>query len=49
LRKEKAELLKRIKEAEKEQEGRRLAPLLKEHQEMVKREKDLQKNSFRKG
>ncbi len=49
LKKEKAELLGRIKEAEKEQEGRRLVPLLKEHQELAKREKDLQKDGFRKG
>ena len=49
LKKEKAELLRRIKEAEKEQEGRRLVPLLKEHQELAKREKDLQKDGFRKG
>ena len=49
LKKEKGELLKRIKEAEKDQEGRGLAPLLKERQELAKREKDLQKNSLGKG
>ncbi len=49
LKKEKGELLKRIKEAEKQQEERRLVPLLKEHQELAKREKGLQKDSFRKG
>jgi DNA primase len=48
LKKEKGELLKRIKEAEKQQEERRLVPLLKEHQELAKREKGLQKDSFRK-
>jgi DNA primase len=46
LKKEKDELLKKIREAEKQQEGKRLAPLLKEHQELVKREKGLQKGSF---
>jgi DNA primase len=49
LKKEKGELLKRIKEVEKQQEGKRLVSLLKEHQELAKREKDLQKDSFRKG
>jgi uncharacterized membrane protein (DUF106 family) len=42
-------LLKRIKEAEKQQEEKRLVPLLKERQELAKREKGLQKDSFRKG
>jgi DNA primase len=49
LKKEKGELLKRIKEAEKQQEEKRLVPLLKERQELAKREKGLQKDSFRKG
>jgi DNA primase len=49
LKKEKGELLKRIKEAEKQPEGKRLVPLLREHQELAKREKGLQKDSFRKG
>jgi len=49
LKKEKGELLKRIKEAEKQQEGERLVPLLKEHQELAKKERGLQKDSFRKG
>jgi DNA primase len=49
LKKERGELLKRIKEAEKQQEGKGLIPLLKEHQELAKREKGLQKESFRKG
>ena len=49
LKKEKGELLKRIKEAEKQQEGKRLVPLLKEHQELAKKERGLQKDSFRKG
>jgi DNA primase len=49
LKKEKGELLKRIKEAEKQQEEKRLVPLLKERQELAKRERGLQKDSFRKG
>ena len=49
LKKEKGELLKRIKEAEKQQEGKKLVPLLKERQELAKRERGLQKDSFRKG
>jgi DNA primase len=49
LKKERGELLKRIKEAEKQQEGKGLIPLLKERQELAKREKGLQKESFRKG
>jgi DNA primase len=49
LKKEKGELLRRIKEAEKQQEERSLVPLLKEHQELAKREKNLQKNNTRKG
>jgi hypothetical protein len=48
LKKEKGESLKRIKEAEKQQEDKRLVPLLKEHQELAKRERGLQKDSFRK-
>jgi len=46
VKKEKDELLKKIREAEKQQEGKRLTLLLKEHQELVKREKGLQKGSF---
>jgi DNA primase len=49
LKKEKGELLKKIKEAEKQPEGKRLVPLLKEHQELGKKERGLQKDSFRKG
>lgn len=49
LKKERGELLKRIKEAEKQQEGKGLIPLLKERQDLAKREKGLQKESFRKG
>ncbi len=49
LKKEKGELLKRIKEAEKQQEEKSLVPLLKERQELAKRERGLQKDSFRKG
>jgi DNA primase len=47
IKREKGELLKRIKEAEKQQEGKRLVPLLKERQELAKREKGLQKDGFR--
>jgi DNA primase len=43
LKKEKNELLKKIRDAEKQQEGKRLVPLLKEHQELAKRERGLQK------
>jgi DNA primase len=46
LKKEKNELLKKIREAEKQQEGKRLGSLLKEHQELAKRERSLQKDSF---
>ena len=46
LKKEKNELLKKIREAEKQPEGKGLTPLLKEHQELAKREKGLQKGSF---
>ena len=46
LRKEKDELLRKIKEAEKQHEGKRLMPLLKERQELAKREKGLQKDRF---
>jgi DNA primase len=48
LKREKDELLKRIREAEKQQEERKLASLLKEHQELAKREKGLQKDNARK-
>lgn len=48
LKKDKNELLKKIREAEKREEGKRLDPLLKEHQELARRERGLQKNSFRK-
>lgn len=47
LKKEKDELLKKIREAEKQPEGKRLVSLLKEHQELAKREKGLHKGSFR--
>jgi DNA primase len=46
LKREKDEVLKKIREAEKQQEGKRLLPLLKEHRELAKREKGLQKDSF---
>ena len=49
LKKESGESLKRIKEAEKQKEEERLAPLLKEHEELAKRERGLQKDNFRKG
>jgi DNA primase len=48
LRKERSESLKRIKEAEKQQGGRSLDSLLEEHQQLAKRERVLQKDSFRK-
>ncbi len=48
LKKESGELLKRIKEAERQEEEKGLAPLLKEHEELAKRERGLQKDSFRK-
>jgi hypothetical protein len=48
-KKERGELLKKIKEAEKQDGGKKLVPLLKEHEELAKRERDLQKDSFRKG
>jgi hypothetical protein len=46
LKREKDEVLKKIREAEKQQEGKRLLPLLKERQELAKREKGLQKDGF---
>jgi hypothetical protein len=49
LKKEKGELLRRIKEAEKEQEEKGLVLLLKKYQELAKREKGLQKDGIRKG
>ena len=49
LKKERGELLKKIKEAEKQEGGKSLVPLLKEHEELVKRERGLPKDSFRKG
>jgi DNA primase len=49
LKKKREELLKRIKEAERQQEEKGLIPLLKERQELAKREKGLQKESLRKG
>jgi DNA primase len=48
LKKDESELLKKIKEAENQQEDKRLVPLLKERQELAKRERDLHKDSFRK-
>ncbi len=47
IKRERGELLKKIKAAEKQQEGKRLIPLLKERQELAKREKSLHKD-FRK-
>jgi len=47
LKKEKDELLKKIREAEKQPEGKRLVALLKEHQELAKRKKGLHNDSFR--
>jgi DNA primase len=49
LKREKGELVKRIKEAEKQQEEKGLVPLLKEHQDLAKRERSLQKDGIRKG
>jgi DNA primase len=50
IKKEKGELQKRIKEADKQQEDKGLNPLLKQKLELErKREKDLQKDSLRKG
>ena len=48
IRKEGDGLLKRIRDAERQQEGRGLVPLLKERQELAKKEKELQKEGFRK-
>ncbi len=49
IKKEKAELQKRIKEADKQQEDKGLNPLLKQKLELErKREKGLQKDGFRK-
>jgi len=48
LKKDESELLKKIKEAENQQEDKRLIPLLKERQELAKRERGLQKDSIRK-
>lgn len=48
LKKEKGELIRRIKEAERHPEERKLVPLLKEHQELAKIEKSLQKNNVQK-
>ncbi len=47
IKREKDELLKKIRTAEKQQEGKRLVPLLEERQELAKREKGLQKDGFR--
>ncbi len=49
LKKERGELLRRIKEAENQQEEKRLVPLLKERQELAKRERGLRKDRFQKG
>ena len=49
LKKERGELLKKIREAEKQEGGKSLVPLLKEHEELAKRERGLPKDSFRKG
>jgi DNA primase len=49
LKREKSELLKKIKEAEKQQEEKRVVPLLKEHQELAKKERSFQKEGIRKG
>jgi len=48
IRRARDELLKKIKEVEKQPEGRRLVPLLRERQELAKKEKELQRDGFRK-
>lgn len=47
LKREKKELLKKIREVETQEEGKRLAPLLKEHQELARKERGLQKKGYR--
>jgi len=46
LKRDEEELLKRIKEVEQKREGNGLDALLKKHQELAKRERDLIKNEF---
>ncbi len=48
LKKDESDLLRRIKEVEKQREGRGLEALLMEHQELAKREKGLLKGNLRK-
>jgi len=48
IKKQKDALLKRIREAEKEQGGSGLVPLLEERQELARREKGLQRDGLRK-
>ncbi len=48
IKKEKVELQKRIRDADKQQEDKGLNPLLKQKLELAKREKGFQKGSFRK-
>jgi DNA primase len=48
IRKEKGELQKRIRDADGQQENKGLNPLLKQKLDLAKREKGLQKGSFRK-
>lgn len=49
LKKDGSDLLRRIKEVERQKEGRGLEALLVEHQELAKREKGLLKGGLRKG
>jgi hypothetical protein len=49
LKKDESELLKRIKEAEKEKGEKGLEALLMECQELARRERGLWKNGLRKG
>ncbi|MDO9350234.1 MAG: hypothetical protein Q7U55_03240, partial [Deltaproteobacteria bacterium] len=49
VKKDESDLLRRIKEAERQKEGGELEALLMERQELAKREKGLLKGSLRKG
>lgn len=49
LKKDESDLLRRIKEVEKQKRGGELEDLLIKHQELAKREKDLLKDNLRKG
>jgi DNA primase len=49
LKKDESELLRRIKEVEKQRDGRGLEALLREHQELTRRAKGLLKGNLQKG